>query len=41
LRLARMAQERPNPTRMLLLFILSFSLCFWGAALIILWRVGR
>jgi outer membrane protein assembly factor BamB len=38
---ARMAQERPKPAMMLLSFILSFSLCFWGAALIILWRVGR
>jgi hypothetical protein len=36
-----MAQERPKPAMMLLSFILSFSLCFWGAALIILWRVGR
>ena len=38
--LARMAQERPHSTRMLLPFILSFSLCFWGAALMILWRMG-
>ncbi|MGA2750360.1 MAG: PQQ-binding-like beta-propeller repeat protein [Verrucomicrobiota bacterium] len=38
---ARMEQERPYPARMVLTFILSFSLCFWGAALIILWRMGR
>ena len=37
---ARMAQERPHSTWMLLSFILSFSLCFWGAALMILWRMG-
>jgi outer membrane protein assembly factor BamB len=38
---AGMARERPHRARMLPAFILSFSLCFWGAALIILWRMGR
>jgi len=37
---ARMEQERPYPARMVLTFILSFSLCFWGAALVILRRMG-
>jgi hypothetical protein len=37
---ARMAQGKPHPTRMLLSFVLSFSLCFWGAALVILRRMG-
>ncbi len=37
----RAARERPLRIRALLAFLLSFSLYFWGSALIILWRMGR
>jgi hypothetical protein len=40
-RLACMTQEGPRASRMMLSFIVSFSLCFWSAAVIILWRMGR
>jgi hypothetical protein len=37
----RMSRERPHRIGALLAFILSFSLYFWGSALIILWRMCR
>ena len=41
LRVARLARDRPRRIWASVAFLLSFSLCFWSSALIILWRMRR